>query len=184
VGGDAGSQADLAAPPEPAASVPWEASSPLELELVDEFYHFPPRPHQVWEVEVRAPADDRPEALGDLLRLSRAARRDPRVAGFSVYRVPELRNLFVAFLALGWGATPASVLWNGLVPSATSERITRDGVWRPLSLICALNGLRAAQRPAGADRATFHLPFWARNPGRPSPEEGSVGLKMTERNPA
>lgn len=182
--GNTGSLADLEAAPDISATGPWEASSPLALEFVDEFYHCPPRPYQVWELEVRAPADDGVGALNDLLRLSRTARRDPRVAGFSVYRAPEPRNVLVAFLALGWGATPASILWNGLLPSATSERIARAAFWRPLSLICALSGLPAVQPATGPHHAILHLPFWARNPASPSPEEGSAGPGVTGRDPA
>jgi hypothetical protein len=178
--GDAGSEADLEGTPEVTAGTGWEVSSPIALELVDEFYHFPPRSYQVWELEVRASAEEQIQTLRDLLRLSRAVRRYPVVAGFSVYRALEPRGVFVGFLALGWGVTPTYLLWNGLVPTAVSERIARDALWRPLSLVCALNG-RAADRPASAGQPIFHLPFWARNPASLDPEEGSIGVPVPGR---
>lgn len=181
--GDAGSEAALkrghrADVPEPSADGLWTASPPLALGFIDEFYHFPPRPYQLWALEVRVSPEQHLQALKDLLSLSRAARRDPRASGFSLYRGLDAPGVFVGFLALGWGAAPASLRCNGLVSPAVSERIAGAGLWRPLALICELNGARA-ERGAGDGRTISPPPFWART--RRSAPEDSLGLQFTGR---
>jgi hypothetical protein len=183
--GDAGSEAASehgrrADVPEPSADGLWTASPPLALGFIDEFYHSPPRPYQVWALEVRVPPEQQLQALKDLLSLSRAARRASRASGFSLYRALDAPGVFVGFLALGWGATPASLLCNGLVSPAVSERIAGAGLWRPLALICELNGARAAERGAGDGRTISPPPFWARS-RLPAPEE-LLGLQFTGRD--
>lgn len=165
--GDSGSEVDFEclarpAPTRSSAKSLWESSSTLTLEFLDEFYHFPPRPYQIWALEVHAPPERQRQALKDLFELARVARRDPRVTGVSLYRASETPGVFVGFLALGWGTTPASILRNGLVQPATTERIEREILWRPLSLLCEFKRLPAGNGRAVEAEATRGLPFWGR----------------------
>lgn len=139
-----------------------ETSPSLSLRFLDEFYHFPPRPYQVWSLEVHVPPERQLQALKDLFELARVVRRDPRVAGISLYQALEAPGLFVGFLGLGWGSTPTSLARNGSTHLTTLERIERDVLWRPLSLVCEFKRLRTVKSLASEGDATPQLPFWAR----------------------
>lgn len=140
-----------------------ESSPALVLELLDEFYHFPPRPYQVWSLELRAPSEQRLQALKDLFNLTRVAWRENRIVGISLYQASEVPGLFVGFVGLGWGLTPTSLVRNGSACLTLAERIERHVLWRPLSVVCEVKRLSAGRGLAMEGDGTPPLPFWARD---------------------
>ncbi len=140
-----------------------ECSPPLSLGFLDEFYHFPPPPCQLWSFDAHAPADDVVGVLSALFALSRLARRERRVVGMSLYRAVEDAGTFVGFLALTGGFTPNLLVRAGSGQPRMTERIERAAVWRPLSVVCEARRFPAREPVAGSRREISSAPFWVRS---------------------
>ncbi len=133
-----------------------EASTPRSLEFLDEFYHFPPAPYQVWNLEVRVTREDRLRTLQMLFELSRRVRRDLHVVGMSVYQTDN-PCAFIGFVSLTSGFSPKKLNWNGL------ERTGSTVVWRPLSIACEVERLPSSGVVSPAETCVSFAPFWARS---------------------
>lgn len=133
-----------------------EASTPRSLEFLDEFYHFPPAPYQVWNLEVRVTREDQSRTLQMLFELSRRARRDLHVVGMSLYRADN-PGAFIGFMSLTSGFSPKRLNWTDL------GHLGSTVVWRPLSIACEVEQLPSSGVDNPAETSVPFAPFWARS---------------------
>ncbi|MFQ5898803.1 MAG: hypothetical protein ACE5JN_11240 [Candidatus Methylomirabilia bacterium] len=140
-----------------------ECSPPLSLGFVDEFYHFPPPPYQVWNLEAHAQQEGQADILRGLFDLSRLARRDRHVAGMSLYRVAADPGIFIGFLGLTRGFTPITLVHRGVVELSITGQIERTVVWRPLSVAYQVGRPGSGEGVTGGGEGISSAPFWARS---------------------
>lgn len=158
-----------------------ECSPPLSLKFLDEFYHFPPPPFQVWSLQVRAQRERQLDTLRGLFDLSRLARRDRHVSGMSLYRVGADPGIFIGFLGLTRGFTPTELWRSEMARFSMTERMERTVVWRPLSVAYHVGRLGTGERvPTGGEGASS-APFWVRSRVLPThsavPKEATAGME-------
>jgi hypothetical protein len=135
-----------------------EASPPTSLEFLDEFYHFPPAPYQVWNLEVRVTRVEQMRTLQMLFELSRRMRHDPHVVGMSLYQADDGDSCaFIGFVSLTLGFSPKRLNWTGLGHAGS------PGVWRALSIACEVERLPSGGVASPAETSVPFAPFWARS---------------------
>ncbi|MFQ5828947.1 MAG: hypothetical protein ACE5JD_07310 [Candidatus Methylomirabilia bacterium] len=158
-----------------------ECSPPLALGLLDEFYHFPPRPYQVWSLEVRVEPEGEFDALKKLFDFSRLARRDRHVAGMSVYRGDAHPGVFMGFLGLTPGLTPTKLVPSGVAGFSVTEQREGSVVWRPLTVAYQVGRLGTGESVTGGSDEASSAPFWARSGVFPTRSWASAQSESAQR---